>query len=278
MLLEAHADATAFRPPAVEELTDAERRSLRAKLGEVVEGWPGGAEIGVQVSAVTRIPPGAQFREGDHCAAWYRTAGAAVALGLHADAAVRLLCANLGAPVDADAPGTLSELDLALLDAWAAQALPEVASTLFGRPSGEVLRPGNAPDDLAGGGALLVAELMHAGERAAGVLLLGEELLPQQTPLDRTTLGDDPGLLLNATLDVEALIATDGVPVAELLQIEPGDVLVVGDKQAVEARLAVGEMLLARARPGARSGVRALRITEDVINEAGRSGDVTDGC
>lgn len=276
MLLEAHADATAFRPPAVEELTDAERRSLRSKLADVVEGWPGAAETGLRVAAVTRLSSG-QVREEEDCAVWFRTAGAPVALGLTAEAAVGLLRANLGAPVEADASAALTELDLALLDAWAAQALPEVASTLFGRPSGEVLRQGDAPDDLAGGGALLVAELIHAGERAAGVLLLGEELLPQQTPLDRTTVGDEPGLLLNATLDVEALIATDGVPVAELLQIEPGDVLVLGDKQAVEARLAVGEMLLARARPGARSGVRALRITEDVINEAGRSGDVTDG-
>jgi len=278
VLLEADTAVSEFRPPPVEELTEPEQRSLRSTLAAVIGGWPAAGEIAVQVTRVRRAHATDVADDVFSDGVWFRAAGGPVALGLTAEAAARVVCGSLGAGAGTDLRTQLSELDLAVLGAWAAQALREVL-TGVGRSPGEVLRSSAPPEQLAGPAGGLVAELSFSGWATGAMLLLGEELLLQRRPGVGETVGDSPGPLLNAELAAEALIVTAGVPVSDLLQIEPGDVLVVGEKQAVEARLMAGSVFVARARPGARSGVRALRIIDSISSEDGvRQGDATDGC
>ncbi len=279
MLMQADARVAAFRPPPVEELSDEERRRLRSTLAGVVDSWRGAIEVGLHVAELRRQdepPVGAEAADGGP---WFRTGAAPVALGLTPAAAVSLLCVSLGARMPVEAETRLSEMDLRLLGAWAGRAVPELVAALGAGAPGEVLQRAECPRELgAKSGSVIVAELTFAAELPAGAIVLGAELARKRDAARRVTLGDDPTALLAASVTAEAVIATDGVPLSELLAIEVGDVLLLGDKGAVEAQVMAADAVVARARPGARAGLRALRVTGGVLNDhAGRPEDASDG-
>lgn len=274
MLIEANKTVATFRPPPVEELSAGERRRLRAALAGVVASWGGSSSLGLLVG-----DPRRQDEVPAHYAGpWFRATGAPVGLGLTPEAAVSLLCANLGAPMPT-APSThLSELDLALLNTWATQALQELATGLAAGPVGQVLRVPDYPQDLAAGScSVVVAELTFASDMPAGVIVVDAAIARRREPSDPATIGDEPTVLLDATVTAEAIIRAT-VRLDELLTLEVGDVLILGDKTTVEAELVAADEVMARARPGARGERRALRVTSGLLSDhVGRRGELSDG-
>jgi len=272
MLIDSGAQAMAFRPPPAEDLTEEERRRLRATLAGVVESWRGGIEVGLRVAEL-RQPSETLTLDEQPGDVHFRAGAAPVALSLSREAAVSLLCVNLGSAMPETPGSRLSDLDLALLDAWAARALPELVTAVGGGPAGQVLRrrgtePGNA----------LLAELTFAGGMRAGTVTIGVELARPRSAAAPDTLGDHPELLLGAGMSVEAAIVTDAVPLTELVTLEHGDVLLLGQKDAVAAELTAGEAVVAEGRPGARAGMRALRIKGGVLTDGDdRLGENSDG-
>ncbi|MFW5867494.1 MAG: FliM/FliN family flagellar motor switch protein [Armatimonadota bacterium] len=275
MLIEHCGKAELFRPPPVERLTERERGRLRTTLTRVVDSWRGAAEIGLR--------PGEMHSGGDaECCSdrtdelWFRAGGTTVVLGLTPHAAISLLCVNLGAKMPEAPEPALSAVDLALIDAWAARALPALVSALNAGPCGEIRRgPGS---EALGQGATVTAGLTFAGEMAAGRIIIGSEIARHDGETAGGTLGDYPDLVMHTRLTVQATIVAEAVPIPELLELECGDVLLLGDKKAVEAELRAGDSVVAAGRPGAREGVRALRIKGAVLNDReDRLGATSDG-
>lgn len=275
VLREAGAQVEALRPPPVEELTVGERGRLRAALGGAVESWPRADAIGLRVAQLRRA---AAPEVGDG-GAWFRAAGAPVALGLTPRAAVSLVCVSLGAAMPAEPKDRLSGMDVAVLEAWAGRALPALAEALGVGPAEELERVRGCPRGLAGvEGEVVVGELAFAGEVPAGTILVAAEHARGGEAGGRATLGDHPGALLRARVMAEAVIRTGGVALAELLALEVGDVLVLGPKGEVEAQLVAGGAVVGAGRPGARGGARAVRIGGCAPGEdASRPGGTADG-
>lgn len=278
MLIDQDANVAAFRPPPVEELTDEERGRLRETVGGVVEAWRGGVEIGLEVGGVRQVQAGDDAGEapGD---VWFVAQGAPVALGLSQEAAAGLLCVNLGAPMRDTSDPNLSEIDCALLDAWASRALPELVNALGAGPAGKALRRNTRPPDLtAKAGGAVAADLTFAAGRRAGTILIGAEIARANEGEPCETFADHLNLLLHAGLRVDAHIVAEAVPLRELLALETGDVLLLGDKATVLAELTAGEGAVASGRPGARAGRRAIRIEGDVLaDREDRLGETSDG-
>lgn len=264
MLIDHCGEPAAFRPPPVEALTPDEHRQLRETLDGVVESWSGARQIGMQVLRLRE-----HERAADEAAdVWFRASGLPLALGLTARAAASLLCVNLGAQMPSAPETRLSEIDRALLDAWASRTLPALAEALGAGPTGEVTSDaGESARFAMEQERFVAAELTFAGEVSAGMITIATELA--RGPRDRPalTLGDHADLLLQASLTVEATIVAEPVPLPELLSLECGDVLLLGDKTAVEAHLSAGEAVVAAGRPGAREGMRALRLRGAVLTD-----------
>lgn len=272
MLLGPGAEMAAFRPPPVEDLTGVQLRRLRATLVGVIDSWRGALEIGLRVGDLLQ-PREARAAGSAPDGVHVRAGAAPVALSLTPEAAASLLCVNLGSTMPDEPATRLSELDLALLDAWATRALPELVSALGGGTAGEVLR--GRPAEIEGA---IGVELAFAGERPAGALRIGPALARPRASVSGETLGDHPALLLEAGLMVQAAIASDPLPITDLLTLEQGDVLLFGDKTGVEAALTAGEAVVAEGRPGARAGMRAFRIEGGVLTEREDSlGETSDG-
>ncbi|MFW6437597.1 MAG: FliM/FliN family flagellar motor switch protein [Armatimonadota bacterium] len=274
MLIDDAGGIKPYCPPSVEELTDSECRRLRTTVASVVESWRGAPEIGMRVGGLHR---GHRLTavDDDSSAVCFAADKLPVELRLSPDAAVSLLCVNLGARM-AEQPDTrLSEVDLALLDAWAARALPALVDALDAGPGGEIRRrpAGSGRED----GSVAV-ELTFAGTMVAGWIVIGGELARMDRGRGGDTLGEHPELLLHARIGVEARIVSEPVPMPELLSLECGDVLLLGDKTAIKAELTAGDAVVAAGRPGARDGVRALRIKGAVLNDReDRLGATSDG-
>jgi flagellar motor switch/type III secretory pathway protein FliN len=265
VLVDADANVAAFRPPPVTALSDEECRKLRATLAGVVESWRGGIETGLRVPRIHQ--PGEDEGCGHEGDLWFRAGAAPIALALSPAAAAAILCVNLGAPMPDEPDGALSEIDLRLLDAWAERAVSELAGALAGGPPGEVLRRTSPPPDIIGQQKPQVrAELTFAGEMRAGEIHLAADLARRRWGAS-ARLGDSPEVLLQARLDVGAAIAAEPVPLPDLLALEEGDVLLLGPKNSVEAELVAGETVVAAGRPGARMGMRALRVTGGPLTE-----------
>lgn len=275
MLIDDCGAIAAFRPPPVEQLSEGERRRLRARLAGVVDTWRGAAEIGLRLRELHQGQEIPEPVEGG-ADVWFHVARLPLALGLTPRAAVSLLCVNLGAKMPEEPDTALSEVDLALLDAWAARALPPLVGALDAGPAGEVQRRPRAPQY---DGDAVVADLTFAAEMPAGRLVIGREIARKDR--DSTAgerLGQHPELLLHARIQAHASITSEPVPICELLSLERGDVLLLGDKTTIEAELTAGSSVVATGRPGAREGVRALRIKGAVLNDSeDRLGATSDG-
>ncbi|MFP4248424.1 MAG: FliM/FliN family flagellar motor switch protein [Armatimonadota bacterium] len=281
MLIDHCGEPTVFTPPPVEELTPAERGRLRSRLVGVVESWRGAMEIGMRVATLCQHRDAARVASGDGVT-WFRAGGAPVMVGLTSPAAVGLICVSLGADVPENPDTHLTALDLALLDAWADRAVRELVAALDAGSAGEILRQADAPGEIAAEWrAVVVADLTLAEEIHAGVIVVGEEIARQHTrgtgaPV--TTLRDRPELLLQANVTVEAAIRSEPVPLPELLTLECGDVLLLGQKTALKAALSAGEAVVAEGRPGAREGMRAVRTKGAVLTDREDGlGETSDG-
>ncbi len=259
VLVDVDQNVAPFRPPPVEALSDEQQRLLQTRLSGAVESWAGALSIGLRVARVSREPTA---REAGALQAdlWYHTGGASVAVGLTGICAASLLCVNLGGPAPDDARPSFTEIDLALLDAWAQRSLSQVARALDADAPVSVSRGGGLPDDLADE-AIIVAELTFAADRPAGVVVLDPELTPQHRGEPSARLADYPEHLLSAAIRADAIITTEPVPIRDLLQLEPGDVLLVGDQDEIRAQVRAGGSTMAAGRPGARADLRAVRIT-----------------
>ncbi|MGM0494600.1 MAG: FliM/FliN family flagellar motor switch protein [Armatimonadota bacterium] len=281
MLIDHCGDAAVFVPPPVEELTPEERGRLRSRLVGVVESWRGAMEIGMRVATLCQHRDAAGIASGDGVT-WFRAGGAPVMVGVTSPAAVGLICVNLGEDVPEKPDTRLTQLDLALLDAWADRAVRDLVAALNAGSAGEILRRIDAPGEIAAEwGPVVSAELTFAGEMPAGVIAIGESVAHRHTRATRgpvTTLGDRPELLWQAKVTVEAAITAEPVPLPELLTLECGDVLLLGQKTALGAALSAGETVVAEGRPGAREGLRAVRIKGAVLTDREDGlGETSDG-
>jgi flagellar motor switch/type III secretory pathway protein FliN len=272
-LIEAAGKVVKFHPPPVEQLTAEECRLLRATLGEVLGSWQGAAEIGLRVTEVRRCDEAsAMAQPGGVC---FSAATPSVHLCLSPEGAACLLCVILGAPIPETPQTRLSGIDRALLHAWAQRALPELAGALGAGPAGEVLRTTRPPH---GRGPAVLVEMQSAGQSHAGFIVLPVELVRRREVADGGTLGDHPHLLHQAHLQLRATIPTEAVPLRDLLALESGDVLLLGSKAAVRAELTAGSSVIAKGRPGARAGMRAVRLKGGALTDGDdRSGETSDG-
>ncbi|MGD9498211.1 MAG: FliM/FliN family flagellar motor switch protein [Armatimonadota bacterium] len=257
MLLNDDRRVEPFRPRGVHELSGAERSLLHTRLTAAIDGWPWAAELGLRLTSLA--PAGGDGAPA--CGAvHYAAAPASPRLVLEAELAVALVCLSLGGAPPDDGEPTLSAVDLAVLDLWAHRALRAVERELDVPAYASVRRLGT--DELAApgsGASLLVGTLTWAGERPAGRLLL-PAALGRRAAADGRRLGDSPDALIAAPVTLAAQIGVAPVPLAELLALQPGDVLLLGHKGAVEVTLQTGSMAVAVGRPGAHGGLMAVRV------------------
>lgn len=279
VLIDQCVEVAAFRPPPVEQLTESECSRLIAVLAGVVDGWRGAVEVGIRLGEFEQhnADPGPTSVADD---LWFHASATPIALGLTPEAAVSLLCVNLGAEMPAAPDAELTAVDLALLEVWAGRAVSELATALGAGPAGEVVRRRGTPGELIAEtqDVVVSAGLTFSGGMPAGAVLVGAEVARTREKRPPVRLGDRPGLLLQARLTVNATIATDPVPLCELLSLEKGDVLLLGDKAGIEATLTASECVVASGRPGAQEGTRALRIMGGLLIEREhRLGEISDG-
>lgn len=241
--------AARFRPPAEHLLTGDERTRLRVALSAVVDALPGATELGLRLTGIDQRELAAEA-----CAIHYR--GGEMMLALCPRAAAGLVCYALGGAVSPGSEVALSEIDLALLDAWAGEALPTLGRSLaIAVPEVVRCRPGT-PD-----GCVAVAELCFAGDEPAGMVVFDAGTTRRRGEREGT-LGDDASCLRDVKARVAVEIPEVRLTLVELLGIGPGDVLVLGRKSEMRGEMRAGALLLGSGRPGARSGSRALRLVK----------------
>lgn len=265
-----------FRPPAADAPSARERERLRARLEGAVGRWRWATELGLRIAGLE-----APSRANAGGAICWRAEAAPLALMLEAEPAAALVCLNVGAELP-EAPQTrLSEVDAAVLDLWARRALTAVGAALDGALTGEVRRLA-AGEAAHGDQPLIAATLAWAGERSAGSLLAGAALAQRQSE-PGVALGARPEALLDAPVRLGARIDGPELPLAELLTLSEGDVVLLGRKTAIEVALAAADVTVATGRPGAQGGRMAVRLswTCDALQRAGEmteaGGEMTDG-
>ncbi len=277
MLLEpGEAKIAPFRPPAADAPSARERERLRARLEGAVGRWRWATELGLRVTGLEA----ACGADAGGAICW-RADGAPLVLTLEAEPAAALVCLSVGAELPQAPETRLSEVDGAVLDVWARRALTAVGAALDGAVMGEVQRiPAGAAADADQ--PMVAAMLAWAGERPAGTLLVGRA--PAQAQREPgAALGDRPGALLGAPVRLAARIDGPELPLAELLTLGEGDVVLLGRKAAIEVSLAAGDVTVATGRPGAQGARMAVRLswTCDALERAGEmtdgGGEMTDG-
>jgi len=259
VLLDDHASIRLFRPPAVEALTARERSRLRDRLEGGVARWRWATELGLRVTALDQVGAGSRA-DDDQLVGWCARLQP-LALWLHPELAAAIVCLSVGAPLPRQPQSRLTEVDLAVLDLWAHQALGVLGSALDEPLIGEV----DHIDQHAGASCgdkkpMVLAELTWAGERPAGALLIASR--PARfTRETGPTLGDFPEVLAQAPVTLDARLDGPRLALADLLTLGCGDVVLLGRKAAVEVGLFAGDTMVARGRPGARGSRMAVRLT-----------------
>lgn len=107
---------------------------------------------------------------------------------------------------------------------------------------------------------------MRADDGLAGLVVVARDRVRSRSEGGGRTLASAPGALLGASVALDAVVGGPFVPLSELLQIEPGDVLLLGPKAQAEATLQEGGRRFAVGRPGAKSGRRALRLIDGTVS------------
>ncbi len=244
-----------LRPPAADTPNTRERARLRARLDGGVGRWRWATELGLRLTAI-EAPACA---DGTALLCW-RAEAMPLALTLEAEVAAALVCLSLGAEPPDELQTRLSSVDLAVLDVWARHALAAIGMALDGAVTGEVRRVSTEARADDGDEAMIAAKLAWAGERPAGRLLVGLEAALGEREVG-TALGDRPGALLGAPVSLTARIEGPELPLAELLTLGTGDVVLLGRKSAIEVALTAGDVTVARGRPGAQAGRMAVRLS-----------------
>jgi len=265
-----------FRPPAADAPSARERERLRGRIEGAVGRWRWATELGLRVTGLE-----APARPDAGAAVCWRAEAAPLVLMLEAEPAAALVCLSVGAEPPSRPETRLSAVDVAVLDLWARRALAAVGTALDGAVTGEVQRVsvGVRAD---GDEPMIAATLAWAGERPAGRLLVGPApARGEREP--RAALGDRPGALLGAPVRLGARIDGPELPLAELLTLGKGDVVLLGRKTAVEVALDAGDVTVATGRPGSQGGRMAVRLswTWEALERAGdmteAGGEMTDG-
>lgn len=259
MLLDAATPCRPLRPPGADEPTPADLSAVCAGLRSVVDNWQWAVELGLRMTALEPLPPGAE-PDGDHCVAY--AIGGGSALLLRAEVAAGIVRLSLGGAADAapDGPGDhLSAVDLAVLDVWAQAAVGAVAGVLgVDDPTPRRIYP--PPVAARDAPPRLLGRLSWAGERPAGALVFAAHLARRRPREHGPALGERPAALLHATVRLSAQISGPPVPLAELLALEVGDVVLLGPKTALEVRVDAAGETVALGRPGAQGERMAVRI------------------
>jgi len=255
--------AEAFRPPRADELSERDWARLRSGLTAAVDGLDGTIETGLRLAEISR-----EARDEPHVAdgeIWYEATGVPLALALRPEMAAALVCVSLGSPAPDQPAPDLSDVDLAVLDVWARQALQAIAASFQVATGVGARRRAGPSEELAQGDrGCVAADLAWAGDRPAGSILLSRQLVCADEPTG-PALAETPELLLGAPVTVCATIDGPRLPLVELLGLEVGDVVLLGPKGELEVSLAVGSLPIATGRPGARSERMAVRLTRIAV-------------
>ncbi|MEA3402464.1 MAG: FliM/FliN family flagellar motor C-terminal domain-containing protein [Armatimonadota bacterium] len=247
-----------FRPRPVEDLSSAEWSRLRSRLAGAVAGWRRSTETGLRLDEMRRVAGEPPSPEG----VWYVAGGVPLALCLDRTLSAALVCLSLGSPPPDEPQDKLTETDLAVLDVWAREAVPEVAGALdasAGPPTR--VTAAEAAELMRGEEPLAVGDLRWASGRPGGAVVVARALARSDAEADGRALADYPDALLRAPVAVDAVVAGPELPLAELLSLEAGDVVLLGLKSEVQVTLSVGGTAAAVGRPGVQGGKMAVRIT-----------------
>lgn len=260
---------TPLRPPTADELTQFQRLGLRQVLRAALAAWTGAELMGMQVGEIERATAATRPVAEEGAAAW-RTDE--LALVLPRALAAALVCLSVGGQPD-PTEGPLSELDLAVLDVWASQALAELAGRLGLEPT--AVERGNALQVLADW--RWPAVLAHLPSAAGEALVL----IPSSALVPRAGGGGARGsdrlrLLHSVRVPIEVRLAGAQLPLADLIAAGPGDVVLIGRGAEAEVGLYVGGQCTAHGRPGVRSGRLAMRIERLEQEGFGRKAGPTD--
>lgn len=198
---------------------------------------------------------------------WYEAGSGEVALGLEPGFAVAMVCRSLGAPLREDVPRELSEVDLAVLDVWAREALTILAQAVMDGAAPTVRRVQSPSLQ----GAIAVAELYWASGRSAGTIALSCDLADDRE--QGRSLAQAPGLLADVAVRLEATIGGPRLHLAEVIDLEPGDAVRLGQKGDVMVTLSAGGRIVASGRPGVQDRCLAVRVQQgpggDVMQQGG---------
>lgn len=258
MLLDADTACQRLRLPRVDEPTPADLHAARTRLRGAVDGLCWATELGLRMVALEPLAPGA-LPPADDCVAYAADGGPVLLLARAAAVGVVRLSLGGEAGAAADGAADLTAVDLAVLDLWARSALQALAAVL-GLDDSAPQRVDGPATGLAATDARLVARLAWAGDRPAGALVFAARLARTRRAEHGPTLAQRPTALLGATVTLAAHISGPPVPLAELLGLEVGDVVLLGSKTALEVELAADGETIALGRPGAQGGRMAVRI------------------
>lgn len=282
MLLDPGTPCSPVRLPAADEPGPAELAAVHARLRGVVDNWRWATELGLRLTTLEAAASDSILSHDGHVV--YAADGAPVVLMLMSQVAAGIVRLSLGGSAraaSADAASDLTATDLAVLDLWARATL-ESACGLLGIAHAAPRRVDRtALPPIADG--WLLARLMWSGERPAGALMFAARLARPARQEHGPALADRPAALLDATVHLTARLKGPSVPLAELVGLEVGDVILLGPKTALQVALDAAGETIALGRPGVQGERMAVRVAW--LSEAlsagppitGRKGDSSDG-
>jgi flagellar motor switch/type III secretory pathway protein FliN len=242
--------------PDAEDLTAAQWRDMRQSVVSATSAWPHAGLMTMRAADTARIESADELRLAEGSVLWLAPrAPALIALPPRLAASLVVLTVG-GKPAD-DEDGPLTEVDLAALDIWAAEALRDALARL-GLDGAEVRRI--AADPL--GEAMQWPALATTVASAVGEakLVVGLEALRAAMTPTGPRIGDDPHALLGVKVRAEARLAGADVSLTDLLTAGVGDVVVLGEIATQPVGLYVAGHEVASGRPGMRGSHAAVRI------------------
>lgn len=258
MLLDDNDRYERYVPPAADDLNASEWARLRSRLSGVVDGWAWSTETGLRLADIERLDD----MPTDGGRVWYEAQDEPLALGLTETLSDALVALTLGGGVPDGPRAKLTGVDLAVLDLWAGRALEAVAGALALAPT-RVRRFGGPPAGMSVAEPPLAGvRLQWAGKADGGRLVVGLSAVRGGDTEERARLGERPGPLLEVAVRVAARMRGPDLSLADVVELEVGDVIVMGDKDEVRVDLHVGEARVAHGRPGVRGGQMAVRVIE----------------
>lgn len=268
MLMTADVACSPARIPSVTAPTPAEEaalavcgRQIAAALAATLRE-AGPASCTCSVAGGSLLEPSSAPPAGDELGLWWGESAPDWQLWLTSDASEDILASLLGCPSLQD-NHPLSDTDRALLNLQC-HKIGEQVSRRLGLPApaqhGLLSAASGTPLPPAPLVQFALHLLLHGRTHLARLLVSLDLLRPLLAPARPPSRAIDPALVAGAEVTVEALLRGPALTAGQLLGLEPGDIVCLG-QGGQDALLQIEGVTIGTGRPGAQAGRLAVNIT-----------------